>query len=218
MFISIGHFCHPAANLKMLGLREYSFPFDWLYMHNECAFRYVNHLIETDFIHFTEKPVYNFKQKVVSSFYPDVEFYHQDLITNIVLPDEYSIQKQPSFTYHENLVDTMMRRARRFMNFISNKEENIVFICTIRYCTFIKNTKIYHEMLQFIKNKKIQCKYKVLVLLYENIDFDYKLPDKYLQLDKFIFQKYVRDCSKHKTYGNPEDFHKILLNNNLNII
>lgn len=218
MFISIGHFCHPAANLKMLGLREYSFPFDWLYMHNECAFRYVNHLIETDFIHFTEKPVYNFKQKVVSSFYPDVEFYHQDLITNIVLPDEHSIQKHHSFTHHENLVDTMMRRARRFMNFISNKEENIVFICTIRYCTFIKNTKIYHEMLQFIKNKKIQCKYKVLVLLYENIDFNYKLPDKYLQLDKFIFQKYVRDSSKHKTYGNPEDFHKILLNNNLDII
>ena len=215
MFISIGHFCHPAANLKMLGLREYSFPFDWLYMYNECAFWYVNHLIETDFIHFTEKPVYDIKEKVVSSYYPDVEFYHQDLITNKVLPDQHKYPRAGAFTYNENLVDTMMRRATRFMKFITNKEENIVFICTIQYNTFIKNTKIYGEMLQFSKNKKIQCKYKVLVLLYENVDFEYRLPDKYLQLDNFIFQKYVRDCSKHPTYGNPEDFHKILLNNNL---
>ena len=217
MFISIGHFCDPAANLKMLGLREYSFPFDWLYMHNECAFWYVNHLIETDFIHFTEKPVYDIKQKVVSSYYPDVEFYHQDLITNIVLPDQHKYPQTCSFTYHENLVDTMMRRATRFMKFITNKEENIVFICTIQYNAFIKNTKIYDEMLQFSKNKKIQCKYKVLVLLYENVDYEYRLPDKYLQLDNFIFQKYVRDCSKHLTYGNPEDFHKILLNSNLKV-
>ena len=108
-----------------------------------------------------------------------------------------------------------MRRAKRFMKFISNKEENVVFICTVQYYTFMKNTNFYHEMLQFSKNKKIQCKYKVLVLLYENVDFNYRLPDKYLQLDNFIFQKYVRDCSKHPTYGNPEDFHKILLNNNL---
>ena len=215
MFISIGHFCHPAANLKMLGLREYSFPFDWLYMHNECAFWYVNHLIETDFIHFTEKPVYDIKQRVVSSYYPDVEFYHQDLITNMVLPDQHKYPRTGPFNYHENLVDTMMRRAARFMKFITNKEENIVFICTIQYNAFIKNTKIYDEMLHFSKNKKIQCKYKVLVLLYENVDFEYRLPDKYLQLDNFIFQKYVRDCSKHPTYGNPEDFHQILLNNNL---
>ena len=215
MFISIGHFCHPAANLKMLGLREYSFPFDWLLMREECAFRYVNHLIETDFIHFIEKPVYNFHQKVISTYYPNVEFYHQDLITNKVLPDEHNNQKRTLFTYRENLADTMMRRAKRFMKFISNKEENVVFICTVQYYTFMKNTNFYHEMLQFSKNKKIQCKYKVLVLLYENVDFNYRLPDKYLQLDNFIFQKYVRDCSKHPTYGNPEDFHKILLNNNL---
>ena len=215
MFISIGSFCHPAANLKMLGLRQYSFPFDWLYMHNQGGFRYINHLIETNFIHFTEKPVYNQRHKVISSYYPEVEFYHQDLIKNEVLPDEFTNKGRITYKYHENLIDTMKRRATRFMEFITNREENIIFVCTLQYSATLSDTHIYNDMLQFDKNKKIQCKYKVLVLLYHDTEFDYKLPEKYLELEHFIFKKYIRNWSVHPTFGDSKDFQKILLDANL---
>jgi hypothetical protein len=209
MFISIGHSCHPAGNLQALGLRKESLPFDWLLISQPNSFRYINDLINTRFQNFTKDLIYNHRQKVVSSHYDYVEFFHHDLINNTTLnrPDDDN----------KNLVEIMNRRANRFMDIITNTENEIVFLCLLNHTKLFINDQInntlYEDMLNFDNNTNIKCSYKVLVYLSSDEEGDYELnlPNEFLKLTHFIFEKHIINRTVNKIYGCKNDF-EIMLN------
>jgi len=206
MYIPIGINCHPAMNLNMLKLRTMSLPFDWLLINSLNIFEYINNLINTDFINFTKDLVYNHRNKVISKHYPYSEFFHHDLIKN-------KTDKPDKNDRNDNLVDTMNRRAKRFMNLITDEKIDILFLNTIMYNNFqiLDHDKLYNDMYQFENNKNIKCKFKILVyLMNDNTDFELNIPPKYNNLNNFIFRKYIRNTSISKHYGKPEDFNKLL--------
>ena len=58
-YISLGSSCHPAGNLRLLGVRKFALPFDWLLTTPEYVLEYVNDLINTNFQKFTKDLKYN---------------------------------------------------------------------------------------------------------------------------------------------------------------
>lgn len=213
MFIPIGPNCHPAGNLRNLKLRKESLPFDWLNCNQNHLFEYVNNLIDTKFSNFTTNLIYNYRGKVISKNYDYVEFLHHDLIKNITInrPEDNN----------KNLIDTMKRRAKRFMNIISNENNKVVFLCMLHHENLIKNGlihnyKLYKDMINFDNNLNIKCNFKVFVYLNnDNKDYDLIIPDELKNLNNFIFDKYIRNQSVHKNYGDTEDFKQLLKKNKL---
>lgn len=203
-FISLGCNCHPSGNLQKLKLRNKSLPFDWLLVKQENVFEYINSLINTDFKDFTKKLTYNHRKKVISKNYEYVEFFHYDLIKNITI-------NRPT-DKNKNLIETMNRRGKRFMDIIKS-DKKIVFICCINHDKL--NKKIYDDMVLFEKNSNIKCNYKVLVYLLNTKDYKLDVPEYFLNLKKFIFDKYVKNIKYSKIYGDPMDFKKMLERNKL---
>ena len=146
MFISIGPSCHPAGNLKKIGFRNESLPFDWLLCKMFRIFEYVNELINSKFKYFTANLIYNYRQKVISKNYNYVEFYHYDLIKNKTIGKN-------DVAANKNLVEMMNRRGERFMDIITNKKNEVVFLCMIHHTILIKdgllNYKFYEDMKKF---------------------------------------------------------------------
>ena len=212
MFISLGPSCHAAGNLAKLGLRDQSLPFDWLLCNGTRVFEYVNKLINTHFRYFTKELIYNYRENVISKNYDYVEFVHYDLIKNKPIGRKKDRDK--------NLIEMMNRRADRFMNIISNKSNNVIFICRITYTLLIKdglinNMKLYQDMLSFDTNKNIQCNFKILIYLCQIDNYEMILPTELLNLKHFIFDKYIHNTSFDKIYGNPKDFKYLLEKNKL---
>jgi hypothetical protein len=215
MFISIGPNCHPAGNLQALGFRNISLPFDWLLIEENSVFYYVNDCINTNFENFTKELIYNHRNKVVSKYYDFVEFFHYDLIKNVVFNRPLDEGKQ--------LLETMNRRAIRFMNIITKKDNEVIFLCMLHHTNVINNgnlnnIKLYKDMVAFDNNNNIKCSYKIVVYLYnDNDDYELILPKEFLNLTHFIFLKYIRNQTISKVYGDSEDFKTLLiplLNNN----
>ena len=203
-FISLGCNCHPSGNLQKLKLRNKSLPFDWLLVKQENVFEYINSLINTDFKDFTKDLTYNHRKKVISKNYEYVEFFHYDLIKNITI-------NRPT-DKNKNLIETMNRRGKRFMDIIKS-DKKIVFICCINHDKL--NKKIYDDMVLFEKNSNIKCNYKVFVYLLNTKDYKLEIPEYFLNLKKFIFDKYVKNIKYSKIYGDPMDFKKMLERNKL---
>jgi len=212
MFISLGPNCHGAGNLLRLGLRKESFPFDWLLVESKSTFEYVNKLIDNNFEDFTKDLSYNHRNNVVSKNYDYVEFVHYDLIQNKTIGRKNDTGK--------NLIDMFKRRAERFMNAITNKNNNIVFTYYLNYKSIVENNQIinnelYQEMINFDTNTNIKCKFKVFVYL-ANVDSNkLLLPNELTNLKNFIFDKYTLNSSVDKIYGDPKDFRNLLEKNNL---
>lgn len=213
MFISLGHNCHPSWNLRKLNLQKYSLPFDWLLCHNYRTFEYVNNMINTNFSNFTNNLIYNHRKKVISKNFDYVEFFHHDLIKNITIGMPQDDNK--------NLIDTMNNRAKRFIDIISNENNEIIFLCMLDHSILTKdglnnNDKLYQDMLNFDNNLNIKCKFKVLVY-FVNDDGDYNLiiPYEFNNLKNFIFDKYIRNTSVCKIFGNINDFKNLLERNKL---
>ena len=187
MLIPIGHSCHAAGNLNKLGLRKESFPFDWLLIPGPKVFEYINDLINTRFQNFTKDLTYNHRQKVVSLHYDYVEFFHHDLIKNKTLNRPEDNEK--------DLVELMNNRGKRFINIIENKENEVVFLCMLKYKhIFIKgenNNTLYEDMLKFDNNTNINCHYKVLLYFFNDEDYEMKLPPEFENLKHFIFEIYM---------------------------
>ena len=99
--------------MKILNLRKQSLPFDWLLCNEFRVFEYVNNLINTNFSNFTTNLIYNHREKVISKDYEYVEFFHYDLIKNFTIGRPEDDNK--------NLVDVMNKRGKRFMDIISNE-------------------------------------------------------------------------------------------------
>jgi hypothetical protein len=213
MFISIGPNCHPAWNLKMLGLRSISLPFDWLLTNKYRVFEYTNDLINSNFKNFTKNLTYNHRGKVISKNYNFVEFFHYDLIknTNLNRPEDNN----------KNLLEMMTRRANRFMNIISNKNNEVVFLCMLHHTNIIKegninNEYLYKDMLNFDINNNIKCNFRVLVYLYnDNDDYELIIPDDLSNLKHFIFDKYIKNNNASSIYGDLKDFEFMLKKNKL---
>ena len=201
-FIPLGFNCHPAGNLNKLKLRKKSLPFDWLLIKQENIFEYINSLINTEFKNFTKNLTYNHRKKVISRNYDYVEFFHYDLIKNITI-------NRPA-DRNKNLIKTMNRRGKIFMDIIKSNKK-VVFICCINHDKL--NKKLYDDMLLFENNNNIKCNYKVLVYLSNNKDYNLEIPEYFLKLKNFIFDKYVKNIKYSKIYGDPNDFKKMLKRN-----
>lgn len=203
MYISIGADCHAASNLRALGLRKESYPFDWLLIQQNRVFEYINELINTNFEYFTTDLKYNHRGKVVSNNYDYVEFFHHNLITNKVLnrPEDDG----------KDLVELMHRRAKKFMNLITNKDANVVFLCKLHHTKLVHSAKLYKDMIKLENNNNILCKFKILVYLCnENEDYELIVPAEFKSLTKFIFKKYIKNEAISKLFGCKEDF-KVML-------
>ena len=221
MFISLGPNCHAAGNLTRLKLRNQSLPFDWLLCNELRIFEYINDLINTNFCNFTMNLKYNNRGKVISSNYNYVQFFHHDLLKN-------NTHRQPYHNFHDkkdyndNLIEVMNRRGKRFMNIISNKENEVIFLCMINYNKLIKkgrinDNKLYKDMINFDKNQNIKCNFKVLVYLHnhKNKDENFIIPDELNNLNNFIFDKYVKNTNINRVYGDKNDFKELLERNKL---
>lgn len=214
MFISLGPNCHPASNLKILNLRKQSLPFDWLLCHSNHIFEYVNNLINTNFSNFTTNLIYNNGGKVISKNYPYVQFYHHDLLKNVSDPIEDETNK-------ESLIEVMNRRGKRFMDIISNENNEVVFLCFLHHTILIKdglinNQKLYQDMIKFDTNLNIKCNFKVLVYLFnDNTDYNLTLPNELENLNNFIFDKYIRNLNTPNGVGDVKDFKQLLEKNEL---
>ena len=213
MFISLGPRCHPSGNLKNLNLRKQSLPFDWLLCKEFRVFEYVNNLINTNFSNFTTNLIYNHRGKVISKDYEYVEFFHYDLIKNFTIGIPENDNK--------NLVDVMNKRGKRFMDIISNENNEVVFLCMLHHTNLIKNGlinnhKLYQDMINFDTNLNIKCNFKVLVYLYnDNEDYNLIIPNELGNLKHFIFDKYIRNQTVSRVYGDPIDFKQLLKKNKL---
>ena len=219
MLISLGPRCHAAGNLKFLGLRKISLPFDWNIITDETrAFEYFNSLINSNFKYFIKdlKYVMNYEPNinrnvVVSNHYEYVQFIHYDLIKNINIGRNWDNDS--------NLKLMMERRAKRFMDIISDSSNDITFFYMINYNCFFKNTNLYNDMINFSKNKNIKSNFKVIVYYYNDV-LDTKkdkyitkpcgcLPEKFKNIHNFIFHHYVRRGNQ-KFYGDKYDFKNII--------
>jgi len=218
MFISLGPDCHPAKNLNKLNLRKISLPFDWLYCkESNRLFEYINDLINTNFSKFTTNLIYNRRKKVISKNYDYVEFFHHDLLKNRNTMGDNMGENNEEI----ELIETMNRRGKRFMNIISNENNKVIFLCMIHHTTLIKNgiinnNKLYEDMINFNTNLNIKCNFKVLVYLYnDNDDYNLIIPKEFNNLNNFIFDKYIRNQSVCRTYGDINDFKQLLEKNKL---
>ena len=115
----------------------------------------------------------------------------------------------------------MNKRGERFIDIISNENNEVIFLCMLHHTTLINdglinNHILYQDMINFDTNLNIKCNFKVLVYLY-NDDKDYNLiiPYELDNLKNFIFDKYIKNTSVNTVYGNEEDFKQLLERNKL---
>uniref|UniRef100_A0A6C0LH98 Uncharacterized protein n=1 Tax=viral metagenome TaxID=1070528 RepID=A0A6C0LH98_9ZZZZ len=216
MFISLGPYCHPSGNLKKLNLRKQSLPFDWLMCNGNRGFEYVNNLINTNFSNFTTNLIYNHRGKVISKDYDYVQFFHHDLLKNV--NDNMGDKVEET---EETLIEVMNKRGKRFMDIISNENNEVVFLYALHHTQLIKdglinNQKLYQDMIKFDTNLNIKCNFKVLVYLFNNNeDYNLTLPDEVENLNNFIFDKYIRNQNVSRVYGDVKDFKQLLEKNKL---
>lgn len=186
-----------AGNLKLIKVWKFAYPFDYLLIKPTKVFEYVNDLIDTNFKNFTKNLIYNKNNFVVSKYYDYVEFRHHDLIKE------------------QTLIETMNNRGERFMNIINDHKQEVCFLVKLHY-KFVHDVNLYNDMKKINDNVNIKCNYKILVYIYnDNEDFNLLIPEKFFNLNKFIFYKFIRNQKIHKTYGDVDDFKKMLLINNL---
>ena len=113
--IPLGHNCIPAYHLSRLGLRTESLPFDWLLSPSHLTINYAVELINTNFKYFLCDLQYDHQGVVVSGKYPEVKFWHHDLLKN-------RIHMSKGWESSEsNLILAFERRTERFINLISSK-------------------------------------------------------------------------------------------------
>ena len=106
------------------------------------------------------------------------------------------------------------------MDIISNENNEVIFLCVQHHGLIknepINNHKLYEDMINFDTNSNIKCSFKVLVYFLNN-DEDYNLtvPDEFNNLNNFMFDKYIRNRSVSKHYGDKKDFKQLLKKNKL---
>lgn len=186
IYVSLGSNCHPAKNLVFLGLRNASFPFDWLYTDPDKGIHYVNDNINHKFEKFMTDLEYGERDKVISKNYPYALFFHQDLIKNVSTNcDDKS---------NVNIIESLNKRIVRFLDLILDSEAEVIFLYNHRSSP---TEEFLESVREFTKNDKIKCKYTLIIYSEENIN---------ISIPNVKFIKYINDRKVNKLFGNHLEF------------
>ena len=201
--ISLGHNCIPAHHLSVLGLRKQSLPFDWLLSPSYLAIDYATELINTNFKDFLTDLKYNEQNIVISGKYPEVKFWHHDLLK----------KKSNLEQCEDNYILTFQRRAKRFLEIITH--ENIFFINVFqnRHANLKKEAKFFwgsvDNFAQVLRQKNV--KFQLLIIIYDNIDFDFDKIVKPINLPANVhLRQFIRDTNINQYFGCEKAFGKII--------
>ena len=101
-FISLGWYCGTASSMGKHGLRNFSYPFDWI---SSLSFEGVIHQIETDFSDFL---VWQNLELVSEKVFRDVKY-------NMIFPHDIEVSLYKDY---EKICNKYQRRVERFKNSI----------------------------------------------------------------------------------------------------
>ena len=213
IYISFGPDCHAAGNLRFLGVRKTSLPFDWLLTDELRGIEYVNSLIRSNFEYFVADLKLIGSKTVISTHYPYAKFVHHNLLKNTMTPigDCYEGGK--------DLVANFKTRCNRFMDIINNANNRPIFLYKISFNTY-NNVEVFNKIISDINifvnevmPKHSKCKYRLIVYisvndiqLYNSLD----LSDLNVGLENVNFEKYYMNKSIHPHYGSTDAFKKLL--------
>ena len=195
--IPIGSDCHSAYILNALNIRKQSLVFDWLFSDSRLGIKYVNDNIKSEFKFFLNDLKLNFRDHIVSEFFPDTEFFHEKNL----------IQSQQDR-------NRLHQRAMRFLKAIN--ETNATFLYVINPIHF-NNTEDVEIFIKSINKlfSTTQGKHKLKVFLKckEN-ELHNTLNDEIIRKCNSIKNvkacKYYIDTEKFGQWGNPKDYFPLL--------
>ena len=140
-FVSIGPCCYTTEYIKNSGLRNHSYPFDYIFSSIEM----VNHCINDKFKMFLDL-------KYISDC--NHSFYDKKIKTNLLACHSYHVlglYKPPvTFPHHnlhiESIYNSMQRKCNRFLDLLnSNKKIFLVYI--IKYISLFEFIKEFNEII-----------------------------------------------------------------------
>jgi len=195
-FVSIGPYCDTTEILKLFGLRNKSYPFDWIFSSLEIVY----HCISDRFQTFLDNK-YLLPGKTEHSTRHSV--YNQLLDTEILQQRylEQNLKYQPSegnLHNHHDLrngshFDIIQRRCNRFLNQMSQKTCLVYFNCY---------TKGYNDIIKFAENVQKYDQVFVLGILENDLDKEIvytssncKIYQNYPR--KYIFRQTQKDLNQY---------------------
>ena len=156
-YLTIGYDCSPAGALKVLNLREFALPFDWVISN----IKFLQRCFETNFEDFHKKLTFNYNKTRLIDHY-GFQFPHDYPLTNMTnfennIGEGVFGEERGKFItekwsdYYDTVLDKYNRRIERFKNII-NDTKPIIVLC--RY-----NTKDVLELkelfIKYYKNNNI---------------------------------------------------------------
>ena len=156
-YLTIGYDCSPAGALKVLNLREFALPFDWVISN----IKFLQRCFETNFEDFHKKLTFNYNKTRLIDHY-GFHFPHYYPLTNMTnfennIGEGMFGEERGKFItekwsdYYDTVLDKYNRRIERFKNII-NDTKPIIVLC--RY-----NTKDVLELqelfIKYYKNNNI---------------------------------------------------------------
>jgi hypothetical protein len=156
-YLTIGHDCSPAGALKVLNLREFALPFDWII----SDIKVLQMCFETNFEDFHKKLTFNYNKTRLIDHY-GFQFPHDYPLINMTnfennIGEGVFGEERGKFItekwsdYYDTVLDKYNRRIERFKNII-NDTKPIIVLC--RY-----NTKDVLELkelfIKYYKNNNI---------------------------------------------------------------
>lgn len=164
-YCSVGSFCQSAEILRSLGLREFSGPFDWMYINIDI----IKHCLEDDFKSFLDKSNYQQIEKPMT---------HNDSICGHSLYSpliDYKYETVPgAFFVHEDLTvndeayESYSRRIDRFRELIKS-DEKLVLLYMYKNREPENSEKALIEALLFTPFLDKYVKNYRLILIYHSI-------------------------------------------------
>jgi|LakMenE18May11ns_1017448.scaffolds.fasta_scaffold9878781_2 hypothetical protein len=197
-YIPLGRNCLTSGNLKEMKLRNCALPFDWILMKPSLkGFSCINQLIESNFNNFTDNLEYNDGKKVFSRNYPNLLFFHHDLIK------------------YEEYKNKFNNRAARFMDIINNTENKCKFVYNISKLNYdnVEEMKEFKKdiyiFLQIMKNK---CAVVLNIIVDHTNDFELTLYEflNDLQNVNVYFHKFIIDHKIHNIYGDCKKYIELI--------
>ena len=156
-YLTIGYDCSPAGALKVLNLREFALPFDWVISN----IKFLQRCFETNFEYFHKKLTFNYNKTRLIDHY-GFQFPHDYPLTNMTnfennIGEGVFGEERGKFItekwcdYYDTVLDKYNRRIERFKNII-NDTKPIIVLC--RYNT--KDVLVLQELfIKYYKNNNI---------------------------------------------------------------
>lgn len=204
MIVPLGADCHPAYVLQYLHLRKTSLPFDWLNNNHALSLFYVNKNIDEDFKNFIHELRKNENGHVVAKSFPYCEFMHEP---NLILSS------------HDR--NKLKRRIKRFKTVFLM--DNIHFINAVHSKNF-KNDEdvdVYIRNVKRFKNRiNLSQDLSVYIIFDESENENIRNVRQIIKALKQLnikYGKFIKNDKAYPTWGNPENFPKLLKSIGLNL-